>query len=103
MGRLGGLVAAGVVLVLLALLAGHHVREQGEQHAAETAATIAESEAFAEKIRCIEDETWMLTAPEALEAETQLRLAEAGLPHEPVEPEIRERLAAARKCTGATP
>lgn len=96
-----GATLLGAILLALGLVSVASIRESSARSNADQAEIeriVAETNAFADSIRCIKARTWMLTSPEAQDAELQQRLAAAGLSAQWVEPEVLDRLGAAKAC-----
>lgn len=92
---LGGLIALSTV-VCLPIIWHNQAIVTADQAAIEE--MVRETNAFAESIRCIREETWRLTSAEAEHAEIQMALALEGLPAAWVDPAVLKRLEAAKRC-----
>jgi hypothetical protein len=96
-----GVIVLSVILAVLVFVGMRLERENNAQSAsdqAEIEKMVSEANAFAESIRCIQDQTWLLTSPEAQNAELQQRLAAAGLYAQQIDPAVLRRLEAAKTC-----
>jgi hypothetical protein len=96
-----GVVVLSIILAALVLVSMKLVRENNARSAsdqAEIEKIVSKTNTFAESIRCIHDRTWLLTSPEARNAELQRRLEAAGLYAQPVDLAVLRRLEAAKAC-----
>lgn len=96
-----GLIFIAVFTALSVVVCVLIVRHSQVSVAADQAAIdemVRETNELAESIRCMQEETWRLTSPEAEHVEIQIALAKEGLPDEWVDPAVLKRLEAAKKC-----
>jgi len=99
-----GATVLSVILLVLILISATSIRKnsaQSNSDQVEIEKIVGETNAFAESIRCLKDRTWMLTSPEAQNAEFQQRLAAAGLSAQWVDPAVLGRLETAKACPEA--
>lgn len=83
----GGAVLAGVLLIsgLLGFWVKRDLDNRIRADDDKMRLIAEEMNSFSDELRCIEDVTWRLTSDDALDAEFQLQLADAGLRSQPVD------------------